>query len=84
MLQQLIAEAENKALVFSDDLSAQISKDQQLQGLQACQNDDVVHNNWLSKHLPYPSPLLIIFIYLFNILYYSSCFGKFSSFAQRL
>ncbi|XP_026465136.1 protein KIAA0100-like, partial [Ctenocephalides felis] len=47
MLQQLIAEAENKALVFSDDLSAQISKDQQLQGLQACQNDDVVHNNWL-------------------------------------
>lgn len=50
MLQQLIAEADNKSVVFSDDLSAQMMKDQQLQGLQACQNDDVVHNNWLSKY----------------------------------
>ncbi|XP_075221262.1 bridge-like lipid transfer protein family member hobbit [Lycorma delicatula] len=46
MLQQLIAEAENKAVVFSDDMSAQ-TKEQHLQGLAACQGDDVVHKNWL-------------------------------------
>ena len=48
MLQQLIAEAENKAVVFSDDLSAQ-TKEQRLQGVVACSEDDVVHKNWLSK-----------------------------------
>lgn len=47
MLQQLIAEAENKAVVFSDDLSVQM-REEHLQGLAACQEDDVVHKNWLS------------------------------------
>lgn len=46
MLQQLIAEAENKAVVFSDDLSS-APKQQNLRGLQACQEDDVLHKNWL-------------------------------------
>lgn len=46
MLQQLIAEVENKAVVFSDDLSAQ-TREQHLQGLQACHEDDVIHKNWL-------------------------------------
>lgn len=51
MLQQLIAEVDNKSVVFSDDLSAQTTEsgNQHLQGLQACQEDDVVHKNWLSK-----------------------------------
>lgn len=49
MLQQLIAEAENKnTLVFSDDLSS-ATRQQNLQGLQACQEDDVQHKNWQSK-----------------------------------
>lgn len=47
MLQQLIAEAENKNVVFSDDLSS-ATRQQHLQGLQACQEDDVQHKNWLS------------------------------------
>ncbi|KAF5270674.1 hypothetical protein FQA39_LY01412 [Lamprigera yunnana] len=46
MLKQLIAEADNKAVVFSDDLSS-ATRQQHLQGLQACQDDDVVHKNWL-------------------------------------
>lgn len=61
MLQQLIAEADHKSVVFSDDLSAQ-TREQQLQGLQACQNDDVTHYNWsislvnsqVSSTLTYP------------------------------
>jgi hypothetical protein len=48
MLQQLIAEADNKAVVFSDDMSVQ-TREQHLQGLAACQEDDVLHKNWLSK-----------------------------------
>lgn len=49
MLQQLIAEAENKnTLVFSDDLSS-ATRQQNLQGLQACQEDDVQHRNWQSN-----------------------------------
>lgn len=48
MLKQLIAEADNKAVVFSDDLSS-ATRQQHLQGLQACQEDDVLHKNWLSK-----------------------------------
>lgn len=48
MLQQLIAEAENKAVVFSDDLSVQM-REQYLQGLAACQEEDIVHKNWFSK-----------------------------------
>ncbi|XP_071446897.1 protein hobbit isoform X2 [Hetaerina americana] len=78
MLQQLIAEAENKSLVFSDDLSSTTTDDaatpvassassststtstaaatsaatrareyHSLQGLAACQEDDVLHKNWL-------------------------------------
>ncbi|KAG8224148.1 hypothetical protein J437_LFUL005482 [Ladona fulva] len=79
MLQQLIAEAENKSLVFSDDLSSTTADDEaapvassssssststtstaaassaatrsreyhSLQGLAACQEDDVLHKNWL-------------------------------------
>lgn len=47
MLKQLIAEADNKAVVFSDDLSS-ATRQQHLQGLQACQEDDVLHKNWLS------------------------------------
>lgn len=49
MLQQLIAEAENKAVVFSDDLSVQM-REQYLQGLASCQEDDVVHKNWSSTN----------------------------------
>ncbi|XP_056639867.1 protein hobbit [Diorhabda sublineata] len=45
MLQQLIAEADNNSVVYSDDLSS-ISRQQHLQGLQACQEDDVLHKNW--------------------------------------
>ncbi|XP_054265215.1 protein hobbit isoform X2 [Macrosteles quadrilineatus] len=46
MLQQLIAEAENKNVVFSDDMSV-ATREQHLQGLAASQMDDVVHKNWL-------------------------------------
>ncbi|CAG9812625.1 unnamed protein product [Phaedon cochleariae] len=45
MLQQLIAEAENNSIVYSDDLSA-ISRQQHLQGVKACQEDDILHKNW--------------------------------------
>ncbi|CAG9863492.1 unnamed protein product [Phyllotreta striolata] len=45
MLQQLIAEADNNSVVYSDDLSS-TSRQQHLQGLQACQADDVLHKNW--------------------------------------
>ncbi|XP_076275427.1 bridge-like lipid transfer protein family member hobbit isoform X2 [Rhynchophorus ferrugineus] len=45
MLQQLIAEADNNSIVYSDDLSA-VSRQQYLQGAQACQGDDVIHKNW--------------------------------------
>lgn len=48
MLQQLIAEADNKAVVYSDDLSS-VTRQQQMQGVQACQGDDVQHKNWQSK-----------------------------------
>lgn len=45
MLQQLIAESDHKSVVFSDDLSTQ-TREQQLQGLQACQDGDVTHCKW--------------------------------------
>ena len=45
MLQKLITEADHKFVVFSDDLSSQ-TKEQQLKGLQACQDNDVLHYNW--------------------------------------
>ncbi|XP_018056336.1 PREDICTED: protein KIAA0100 [Atta colombica] len=46
MLQRLIAEATNKPVAFSDDLSVQ-TRGQQLRGLAACHQDDVLHKNWL-------------------------------------
>ncbi|XP_029672789.1 protein KIAA0100 isoform X1 [Formica exsecta] len=46
MLQRLIAEAVNKPVAFSDDLSVQ-TRGQQLRGLAACHQDDVLHKNWL-------------------------------------
>jgi len=49
MLQQLIAEAANKPVAFSDDLSVQ-TRGQQLRGLAACHQDDVLHKNWLSVY----------------------------------
>uniref|UniRef100_A0A1A9X0V8 FMP27/BLTP2/Hobbit GFWDK motif-containing RBG unit domain-containing protein n=1 Tax=Glossina brevipalpis TaxID=37001 RepID=A0A1A9X0V8_9MUSC len=45
MLQQLIAEADHKFNVYSDDQSSQ-SRELQLQGLQACSAQDVIHENW--------------------------------------
>lgn len=68
MLQQLIAEAEHKSVVFSDDLSVQM-KEQHLQGLAACQEDDVVHKNWLSNNF------LIIDLYF--ILYVPFSFNTY-------
>jgi len=47
MLQRLIAEVTNKPVAFSDDLSVQ-TRGQQLRGLAACHQDDVLHKNWLS------------------------------------
>ncbi|XP_030385749.1 protein KIAA0100 [Scaptodrosophila lebanonensis] len=45
MLQQLIAEADHKFNVYSDDHSTQ-SRELQLQGLEACSAQDVIHENW--------------------------------------
>uniref|UniRef100_A0A182NM85 Fmp27_GFWDK domain-containing protein n=1 Tax=Anopheles dirus TaxID=7168 RepID=A0A182NM85_9DIPT len=45
MLHQLIQEADHKPLVYSDDQSAQ-TRQQQLKGLQAYQEGDVLHYNW--------------------------------------
>lgn len=45
MLQKLIAESDHKFNVYSDDLSAQ-NREQQLHGLQACEDDDVTQYNW--------------------------------------
>lgn len=49
MLQQLISEVDNKPVVFSDDLSMQVTRERKLQGLSECQQDDVFYKNWLSK-----------------------------------
>lgn len=49
MLQRLIAEAANKPVAFSDDTSVQ-TRGQQLRGLAACNQDDVLHKNWLSNN----------------------------------
>ncbi|XP_065335800.1 protein hobbit [Cloeon dipterum] len=45
MLQQLIAEVDNKNVVYSDDLSTQ-NKEQILQGLVSCSEHDVFYENW--------------------------------------
>lgn len=62
MLQQLIAEAENNSIVYSDDLSA-VCRQQHLQGVQACQEDDVQHKNWQSTR--FCSSLFDAFTYPF-------------------
>lgn len=49
MLQQLISEVENKPVVFSDDLSMQVTRERRLQGLSGCQQDDVLYKNWSSE-----------------------------------
>lgn len=64
MLQQLIAEAENNSIVYSDDLSA-VCRQQHLQGVQACQEDDVQHKNWQSKHnIMIPAILYLHFLHV--------------------
>lgn len=45
MLQKLLQEADHKLIVFSDDLSTQ-TRERQLVGLQACQDNDITHYNW--------------------------------------
>ncbi|KAL7018475.1 hypothetical protein ACKWTF_010768 [Chironomus riparius] len=46
MLQKLVSETDHKFVVFSDDLSTEQSTEQQLKGLKACQDNDVMHHNW--------------------------------------
>lgn len=46
MLKNLVSEADHKFVVFSDDLSSEQSTEQQLKGLKACQDNDVMHHNW--------------------------------------
>jgi Golgi-body localisation protein domain/RNA pol II promoter Fmp27 protein domain len=46
MLQKLVSESDHKFVVFSDDLSSEQTTEQQLKGLKACQDNDIVHHNW--------------------------------------
>ncbi|KAG5672537.1 hypothetical protein PVAND_002659 [Polypedilum vanderplanki] len=46
MLQKLVSESDHKFIVFSDDLSSEQTTEQQLKGLKACQDNDVMHHNW--------------------------------------
>ncbi|KAK2723735.1 hypothetical protein QYM36_002172 [Artemia franciscana] len=46
MLKKLIAEADSSSVVFSEDPVAD-ANEPALQGIAACQTDDVLHNNWL-------------------------------------
>jgi hypothetical protein len=46
MLQKLVSESDHKFVVFSDDLSTEQTTEQQLKGLKACQDNDVMHHNW--------------------------------------
>lgn len=62
MLQRLIAEAANKPVAFSDDLSVQ-TRGQQLRGLAACHQDDVLHKNWLSMNL-------CVYIYIYKYMHF--------------
>lgn len=76
MLQQLIAEAENKAVVFSDDLSS-ATRQQHLQGLQACQEDDVQHKNWLIALVnAQVSVFLCVFFFVFLCFRCLLCFYR--------
>ncbi|XP_045624095.1 protein hobbit [Procambarus clarkii] len=47
MLQQLIAEADNNQVAFSEDCSNTEPRDQTLHGVKACTTDDVIHKRWL-------------------------------------
>lgn len=47
MLQQLIAEADNNQVAYSEDCSKEYERDQVLHGLKACAKDDVIHKRWL-------------------------------------
>ncbi|XP_050696104.1 protein KIAA0100-like [Eriocheir sinensis] len=47
MLQQLIAEADNNQVAYSEDCSKEYERDQVLHGLKACTKDDVIHKRWL-------------------------------------
>lgn len=78
MLQQLIAEAENKPVVYSDDLSSTTRQQQHLQGVKACQDDDVQYLNWLSNKTFNCS------LQLSNNFYYCSCFSERASVAEGL
>ena len=56
MLQKLIAEGGN-AVAFSEDIPSQ-PRAETLHGVAACQMDDVVYDNWLSRFLsPYPKKI---------------------------
>ncbi|XP_037802804.1 protein KIAA0100-like [Penaeus monodon] len=47
MLQQLIAEADNNQVAFSEDCSNTEPRDQIPHGVKACTVDDVIHKKWL-------------------------------------
>ena len=49
MLKKLIAESENNSdLVYSEDVESELIADEvKLRGVASCQDDDVVHKNWL-------------------------------------
>lgn len=48
LLQQLIAEADNNQVAFSEDCSKEYERDHVLHGIKACNKDDVIHKQWLS------------------------------------
>lgn len=68
MLQQLISEVDNKPVVFSDDLSMQVTRERRLQGLSGCQQDDVLYKNWLSEL--YTPIILFVLLRFINIKYF--------------
>ncbi|KAK3862517.1 hypothetical protein Pcinc_031627 [Petrolisthes cinctipes] len=47
LLQQLIAEADNNQVAFSEDCSKEYERDHMLHGIKACNKDDVIHKQWL-------------------------------------
>ena len=49
MLQQLIIEADNNQVAFSEDCSNNEPRDRVLQGVKASTTDDVLYKKWLSK-----------------------------------
>jgi hypothetical protein len=77
MLQQLIAEVDNKNVVYSDDLSTQ-NKEQILQGLVACSEHDVLFENWHSKQI------ISVASIKSQLKKFLSCSGEQPSSAKRL